>query len=115
MLIDAEPSSTSPAAAKAASDGEPGPSTGQASPGKSEQDVSNRLLAQPVKQGSGDDLAAGLQEQPSASILGGSHMPAAMHQELLAQHSDALALAQQRKEHGDSFNEIIVKVEMRKF
>lgn len=42
-------------------------------------------------------------------------MPAAMHQELLVQHSDALALAQQKKEHGDSFNEIIVKVEMRKF
>ena len=42
-------------------------------------------------------------------------MPAATHQEYLAQHSDALALAQQRKEHGDSFNEIIVKVEMRKF
>ena len=42
-------------------------------------------------------------------------MPAAMHQELIAQHQDALAVAQQKREHGESFNEIIVKVEMRKF
>lgn len=54
-------------------------------------------------------------DMAAKGLFGGSHMPAGMHPDLLAQHSDALALAKQKKEHGDSFNEIIVKVEMRKF
>ena len=89
------------------------PPSGPPSPDKIDPAEFRDILR--MTHGSNEDLSVVTQDMAATGLFGSSYMPAGLHQELLSQHPDALALAKQKKEHGDSFNEIIVKVEMRKF
>lgn len=62
------------------------------SPDRVGQDELSRLLLQEGRLSTGEDLPPGTDDR-SRGVFGGAHMPAATHQEIFAQHSDALALA----------------------
>lgn len=83
------------------------------SPNKIDPEEYNHLIK--MTQGSKEDLSVMTADMRANGLLGSTKISNDLQQEIMGQHSDALAMAQQRNEHGDSFNEIIVKVEMRKF
>lgn len=113
LLPDVDPMATAPTARKFVQGADAAGSSGPPSPDKLDPDDYKDLLK--ITHGSKEDLQVLTQDMAAKGLFGGAHMPTGVHQDFLTQQSDAMALVKQNNEHGDSFNEIIVKVEMRKF
>ena len=92
LLLDPDPMATMTTARKILHGGDGGASSREPpSPDKIDVDEYSHLLK--MTHGSKEDLSVLTADMAAKGLFGGSHMPAGMHQEFLAQHSDALAMA----------------------
>lgn len=85
LLLDAEPAGAGTAIGKVVTGHAAAHSAGEPSPDRMEPEEINRILQQTGQAGSREDFTTDFQShQTRAAALSGSHMPAAMHQELIA-------------------------------